>query len=631
MMKSSFSAVGISVAVHAIVLIAMAMVQMNILEVQPEIALETVFEEERVQEEFSKELEMATEIAETMNVISGGVVSTQIGGSGAPAVAQEKIEQSETFDEPDVQLNVAAMSIPGLNEIGTDLGEAEISGDIGQPVAGYGAALGRITQELLRLMREQRCHVVWLFDESESMKDDQQEISRQFHKVYEELGIAQKQDKNLRQTEKVLLTSIIGFGKGLHPLTKEPTADISEIRAAIDKVGVDDSGDENMCQSIIAAIKEYEVRARRQDRRLVVVVVSDESPTDDEAVEETIRMAQRSRAPVYILGREAIFGYPYARLTWRDPQYGLTHWIRIERGPETAFPEALQYDGLHARWDSFSSGFGPYSQVRLAKESGGIFFVLPSEEQNLAGAGAHEKRKFDFLAMKEYQPLLLPRREYAEARDRSEFRRRIWEVILLLNPHLDPKLNIAVHHYPLEPNEFRAYAGKEFQKVARAMTQLTKAVAVLKDVEPLRDKEASRRWRANYDLILAQCLSYRMLLFQYMLAVDHHAREMPKPKDPKANEWRVGRRKQSLEPTDEQFADIKKLFNIKVSKEEYLAELKAQEKQALERYAFVEEEHPGTPWQRRAQHERTQGFGIHFYDFFYDPRYRKPDIKIPKF
>lgn len=629
--KSSFSAVGVSVVVHALMLIGLAMFQLNLMQNQPEVELETVFEDERVQEEFSKDLEVATEIAETPNLVAGGIVATQVGGSGAPAVAQQKIEQSESFEEPMVELNVGQISVPGLTDIGTDLGEAEISGDIGQPVEGYGAALSRITQELTRLMREQKVLVVWLFDESFSLKDDQQEISAEFHKVYEELGIVQKQTAKARGNEEILQTAIFGFGRSVHKLTPEPTSNIAKIRAAIDQIAVDESGEENMCQSITAVIKEYDARAKKTSRRLVVVVVSDESPSDDTAVEDTIRIAQRAKSPIYILGREAIFGYPFARIVWQDPKYNLNHWVQINRGPETAYPEALQFDGFHARWDSFSSGFGPYAQVRISKESGGIFFVLPGEEENLTGVGANEKRKFDFLAMKEYQPLLLSRREYAETRQRSKFRSSLWDIITMLDPRSDSQLNIAVHHYPLEAEPFREYASKEFAKVTRTVTLLSQAVERLEEIKPLRDREDSQRWRANYDLIVAQCLSYRVRLFEYMLAVDLQVRDMPSPKDPKSNEWRVARNNTFMLPDDRQFEDIKKLFGIKATKDEYLAQVEEQKQRAIDQYIFVEKEHPGTPWQRRAEHERRMGFGVAFFDHFHDPRYRTEKFDIPKF
>ena len=272
--------------------------------------------------------------------------------------------------------------------------------------------------------------------------------------MYEELGIQQRKDDVLRDQDQVLLTAICSFGKGLNYLTKKPTTDVNEIRQAIDRIPIDESGDENMCSAIETVINKYKSQARGQKRRMVVIIVSDESPSDSgdmnfdsQALENAIKQCEDTRTPAYVLGREAIFGYPFARIHWTDPVYNLRHWVRINRGPETGYPECLQWNGLHSRWDSFSSGFGPYSQVRLCKETGGIFFMLPGEEENLAGAGAHEERKFAALAMKEYEPLLLARRDYAESRARSKYRTGLWEIIVATNAHKIGELNMRVHHY----------------------------------------------------------------------------------------------------------------------------------------------------------------------------------------
>lgn len=633
MSKGSFSSIGVSVGVHIVLLGALAMIQMNLLDDQPDVIVETVFDDERQQEEFTKELETETEISETKNIQTGGVVSTQVGGSGAPAVQQTKIDQSETLQDPQIKVNIGSIDLPGEDSLSNDLGVGAVTGATGEMVEGYGAALSRLTQELIRLMRQQKVLVVWLFDESESMKDDQKELAQKFHKVYEELGIQQKTDKELKKSQEVLWTSILGFGSKVNTLTPKPTAKVNEIRAAIDKIAVDETGEENMCQSISWVLDNFGTLANRSKRRLVIVVVSDESPSDDTKVEDAITKSQRFNAPVYILGREAIFGYPYARYRWVDPEFGLTHWVWIDRGPETAFPECLQYDGLHARHDSFPSGFGPYSQVRIVKETGGIYFVLPGEEQNLTGAGANDKRKFDSLAMKEYTPLLLPRREYEASRNASKFRSKIWDIIVMLNPHIHKELNISHWHYPIELEAFRARGIQDVAKAVNAFTKLGQSLDMLEAIRPLRDKESSQRWRANYDLIVAQCLTYRVRLFQFMLAMDQHGRDFPKPSDPKHNRWHVSYRKEKMVPDDEQFRRMKGFFKIKESREEFLKTLQDAEDRSNQLYAFVESEHPGTPWARRVAYERSLGYGMKFHSSFWDPRYANlgKKIKVPKF
>ena len=630
--SANFSAIGTSTVVHVVLLAALGMIHYNLQETQPEVVLETVFDDEREQEEFTRDLETDTEIAETQNFMAGGAVSTAVGGSGAPAVAQQKIEQSETLQEIDFAVNATNIDLPGVETIGQELGVGEVNGEVGAVVDGYGAALSRLTQELIRLMRQQKVMVVWLFDESESMRDDQKEIAQKFHKVYEELDIQTRSDKTLKQTDEVLMTSILSFGASTHELTRKPTTDIRQVKEAIDAISVDESGDEYMCKAIIQAVNKYFKQAVSQKRQLIVVVVSDESPTDDGMIEDTVQVCEKSRTPVYILGRESVFGYPKARIKWVDSIFSLTHHAWINRGPETAFPECLQWNGLHPRHDSQSSGFGPYSQVRLCKETGGIFFMLPGEEDNLIGRpDLLDERKYAALAMKEYEPLLLARKDYADARNKSRFRTALWDVIVGLNPNLDKKLSMKTWHFSIDNAEFKKQGLREFEKAAYSMRQLDKALKLLDDVRELRAKEDSQRWRACYDLISAQCVAYRVRLFQYMLTLDDHASANRKPADPKHNRWDIRwTRKKPKEPTDEQFKRIKSAFGFKGDKTAYLAMLDAERQKASAAFDRVSQEHQGTPWDSRSQYDKNRGYEYEFRSHFWNPKYAEVGKKIPQ-
>ena len=619
----TFSAFGVSVVVHAALLSAMWMIKINLIDEPPDIAVESIFDENRTPQEITQELDPNTDLAESMSAVSGGVVSTTAGTSNAQPKAQVRVETSQQLKDPVLTVNPGTISIPGDDTLDQDLGKGQTKGEVGAVVDGYGAALHRITQELRRLMRVEKVLVVWLFDESESMKDDQAEIRKNFHKVYEDLGLVERKDAAVRKKGgDVLLTAVVGFGSGYHPLTRKPTADVKEIRAAITRIPIDTTGREDMCRAVATSIDRYHRMAARSKRKLAIIVVSDESGDDGKFLEPTIDKARRAKSPVYILGRESIFGYPYARIRWKDPKYGLWHWVRINRGPETVLPECLQWDGLHSRWDNSNAGFGPYVQVRLARESNGIFFVLPGEEENLSGRAAlNERRKFRFLDMKEYQPLLLSEREYVTRRGRSKFRTQIWNVIRRLNPYLDKQLNIRELYYSIEPAKFRSEAAGEFSKAVRAMQLDNEAIRILEKIGPLRAKEDSQRWRAAYDLAYAQVLSYRVRLFQYLLALDQHAKKAPRPKKKSSNVWNVGRHPAMLPP------DPQEVKKTKVN----IDELKNQEVKARNLYQFVIKEHPGTPWARRAAYELSHGFGMFFYESFRDPKYDRKDIKIPNF
>jgi len=247
--------------------------------------------------------------------------------------------------------------------------------------------------------------------------------------------------------------------------------------------------------------------------------------------------------------------------------------------------------------------------------------MLPGDEENLSGAGANLNRKFEFLAMKQYQPLLLSRREYDTARKKSKFRTAIAEVVAVMNPLTDKKLEMKQIWYDFEPKKFRPQGLENASKALRAFGMLNVAIKKLESIKYLRDKEYSMRWRAAFDLCYAQCLAYRVRLFRFMLAVDSHLKNPPKPKNPKSNRWNATRTKKMLEPDEKQ----KKTTKVDMK------ELNKQLELAKAQFNLVKKKHPGTPWAQRANWDLGQGFGMYFQDTFRDPKYDDIKVKVPKF
>ncbi len=636
----------VSLAVHVVVVLVLMMIPLAIQATNSDLLLESIFTEDIPNEQIEQQLELETKPAETLNVIAGGAPSTAVGAAAQPASAPVNVQKANVLNEATVDApRVEAMVLSG-EVMATELGEGEITGEVGAMVEGYGDAMGVITQEITRMMRQSKVTVIWMFDESGSLEDDRKEIRENYMRVYDELNIVASQDKQLRRraANDQLLTVVASYGKDIHEWTPRPTADPEQVKAAIDKVPVDESGEENMCRSVARIINKYKASTATGKRKLAIIVVSDESGDDGDYVEQVIVAAKQAKSPVYVMGRESMFGYPVARQRWvyedKEADIKETFWLPIRRGPETAYPECLQWDGLHARWDGQPAGFGPYEQVRMARETGGIFFVLPGNEQNLVGRDVNLKRKYDFLAIREYTPLLLSREEYAIDRAKSPFRQTLWNVILRLNPldndilfetH-DPELNIRREHYPLLPAPFQQEAGRQAIKAAKAMLLINEALGYLEAVKPQRASEPSQRWRAGYDLAYAQLHIFRLRLFQFLLAMDAHASNMPKPANPKSNEWNFWRNKKTLVPDEDQFARLDKTFNIGMSRDEYLQMVVAEEKKAIELLNGVVAEHPGTPWAFRASREISDGFGYIVTDRLWDPSGRREEIArtLPK-
>ena len=631
-----------SVLVNGCFLLALSLllVQSTLPSLSEDVQLESLFTEELPQEEITRELDANTSAAVTLNYTGGGTSSTAVGASVQPTGRPVNVQKSAVMKEVGIRPVMTDFALPSDALIGAELGEGEITGEVGSMVEGYGAAMGIITQEIVRMMREQKVTLIWLFDESGSMEDDRKEIRENYLRVYEELGIATAQDEVLRRGSEPLLTVVASYGKDIHEHTLRPTADGAQIIAAIDKVQNDTSGQENLCQSIAAIIEKHQQSAIRGRRKLAVIVVSDESGDDGDHVETAVSAARAVKAPLYFLGRESMFGFPYSHQRWIDEPTGEHFWIRIRRGPETPYPECLQWNGLHSRWDVQSSGFGPYEQVRMARETGGIFFVLPGDEETLTGEGANDKRKYDFLSMREYQPNLDSRPEYVRDRASSEFRETIWQVISRLNPNdekllfqmHDPELNIQHELLPLELEAFRAEAIGQVNKAAKAMSLTVEAISLMENARSSGIREPSQRWRATYELATAQLYMFRLRLFQFLLAMDQHANSMPKPQDPKSNRWSFWWNSQSvIVPDEAQYKRLADHFGIKLTREEYLEMVKTEEAATIERLRAVITDHPGTPWARRAETEIGYGFGFLVREVIWNPsgRYNEAQTRVP--
>jgi hypothetical protein len=111
-----------------------------------------------------------------------------------------------------------------------------IGGDVSFSAEDVGTALDQIAREILRHLTQHKVTVVWLFDESESMKDDQRAIADRFDRVASALKV--NVDTGKKQAA-ALNHAIVGFGKNLHFELEKPTHDIDAIGRAITHLKID--------------------------------------------------------------------------------------------------------------------------------------------------------------------------------------------------------------------------------------------------------------------------------------------------------------------------------------------------------------------------------------------------------
>jgi hypothetical protein len=553
-----------------------------------------LIEDEPVEVELEKELPLV--IDPSLALFSAaprvGAAGDLQGSAGIPHLDSRVLEQADAeakLDEVNVEYPLA--SAPTFERLIEAVPDGDFKGDPRAIIDDYQQAMDRITQELMWKMDRGPVLVIWAFDQSGSMKDDQQEIRDRVHNVYVQLGLTGRERKGW------LTTSVVSYGEGFLTHTRRPTSDVAEIRSAIAAVPEDESGREFMCQAVGLAIAQHGDDARSTQHQMVLIVVTDESGEQEDNrqhLEQAIAEAKAARCTIYVLGRESVFGYPTAYMRWEHPQTHDIHWLPVDRGPETAFVEQLQTDGFRRRHDAFPSGFGPYEQCRMARETGGIFFLLPSLESSLVRG---EKRIYELEIMRPYRPDLRARLEALRDRERYPLRSVIWQCIYDLDPLQRPELGgqieMRVHFSPVF-DEFVRQARREQAKAQGYLTYLARVQKALEQGVRHREQEADPRWQANYDLIYAQLVAYQARMWEYGAALEAFIRKpkvvpLTKPPDLRLVHWNVTVRSPTRTKESQAYIDkASALFRLTI------------------------ENHPGTPWAARAHAELQRGFGVDF-------------------
>ncbi|MEO6810385.1 MAG: vWA domain-containing protein, partial [Isosphaeraceae bacterium] len=569
-------------------------------------------------------------VGETITVASvGGGLGTGSGPpSATPSVSGIRSNVGERTSLPSIhtvsKLSGLAM-LPSAAKIDLDLGagmskgggngsgRSGVAGDVTFETSGYGQALDQLAREILRHLSKHKLTVVWLFDESGSMKDDQQVVKDKFDTITSQLTLNQD---NQQKSSGALNHAIVGFGKDMHFEQRKPTADINNIRKAIDRLRVDESGVENVLTAIQKVISEYG-RFITKDRRLLIVLVTDESGDDGGYVEEARQLAVARGVPVYVVGRQSLFGYSTAHLLYVDPVTKDHYWPAITRGPETAGHESLQFDGLHTRWDEQPSGFAPYELARLAKDTGGIYFLLPSEENMRV---RKREKAYSISVLKEYVPDYESRVAYNERRQKSVLRRSLFEIIQFTDPKGKTADTTFVHRreYPIDLPSLAQAVLAEGPKVQVRLKKLVDIEKKVRSLEKYRAKEPEKRWQAHYDLMLAQVVTYQVKAYEYLACLDEMVAMMKKGK---------------LKPKATPGPDRQVVWVIDHSKDRKAPKEETEKgyKEAERLLKLVIERHPKTPWADLAQDEINRGFGAQRNEWVHNPKYDERAKLVPKY
>ncbi len=539
----------------------------------------------------------------------GGMVVAAAFGSGAPSATPRfrgtgKRGINEGNSLPNFKIE--GMGGSPLNMLpaapAADLyGGGKIAGDPVFDVQEIGVALDQLAREILRHLKDHKLTVVWLFDESISMQDDQRTILEKFDRVSSELN------KNIEPGKKAsgaLNHAIVGFGQSIDFVLKKPTLEIDEIGRAIKKLRTDMSGVENTMQAITQTIDAYAGMIGK-DRKMLLILVTDESGDDGADIEEARQALKKHKVPLYVIGRQSLFGYQFAHHRYVDPVTKDVYHPVIHRGPETADVEIYQWDGLYDRWDEQPSGFAPWELARLTKDSGGIYFLLPSEEFMRV---RQREQAYSIVQLKEYIPEYDNRMVYVQNRTASELRRSLYQVIT------ETKGFIYRREFSIDPGELVQAAIQEGDKATEKLNLLLKVQDHLEKLRNLRDREPERRWQAHYDLMLAQTVAFQVIAFEYRALMAQIIQKQPVP---------------SKLPTP----DLAITFVVDHAKEP-LAAKNLTAKKYVEAKRLLEDviaKHPKTPWADLAQDTLDRGFSVKLNEWHHTPKYAERAQFVPKY
>ncbi|QDV74937.1 vWA domain-containing protein [Botrimarina mediterranea] len=558
-------------------------------------------------------LDDAFRVSEELSIDIGALSDGGVGDAAAsapleavvPEVALDLQALTELGQIPTLEASTPSLSSPDPNSNTLVIGVGAVG------TTGSEGAIDWLTGAILQSLEQSPTVVVWLFDRSESLTAQREEIVRRFDRVYEELGVAATRGAEgfdaAEEDEAPLLTSIVAFGEGVEFVTRKPTADIEAIKEAVRSIEPDESGAENVFGAVLSAAERHKrYRLQRPRRNVMLVVVTDEAGDDFANIDRAVAYCRKMQMPVYAVGAPAPFGRreTYVRYVDPDPKYDQTpQYLPVQQGPETLFPERLRlgsfagddYDGT-----ILDSGFGPYALTRLTRETNGSFiavhpFRVDAGRANRRGADDTMVARLDYFfdqrVMRRYLPDYVPTTEYQKRVSRNGAKRALVEASAMA---WTEKLENVRRDFPkLDEAQFAEDLSNAQRAAAILEPKLAQLVTTLRRGEADRPKIDDPRWQAGYDLALGQALAAKVRAEGYnaMLALA----------------------KQGLSFTSEK----KDTWVIRPAEEISTGSLDQREAEDAIRYLKrVVAEHEGTPWAFLAQRELSTPLGWKWNDEF---------------
>ncbi|MHC4884269.1 MAG: vWA domain-containing protein [Planctomycetota bacterium] len=415
-------------------------------------------EKEEEPEEDKPEEEIINEVvAETASPVSSEVVSDVVIETDVTVETDVSVEESEDVvgdpseDEIADADDEAAPSLMGIK------GRFSAKNGVG---SGFRGGFGKIGRGLRGMIGgggggggSRGLCLVWLLDQSGSMKDDQEQLAKQARDI---------QDLLTDGGRKKMLSGVVTFGQSW-AITQPLTSKASRITDAILNVEIDKSGVENTNQAVIYTCEE--IMAKKRGWTKVIVLLSDESCSDqrgrynDKKVEEDVKLKlsglsskanlmdlsvaslAKTKTRLFVIGKESPF---QQRSVWEPyiDEEGKRWILSASRGPETPEMEVplanavrMDHHNRGSMVDNYvKSGYGVYDMAYLAKASRGAYFILDtSDGAAKRPLSASERARFPFKmcwgVMDKYKPLMVARSDYKNALFKSGKQgKKLWQL-----------------------------------------------------------------------------------------------------------------------------------------------------------------------------------------------------------
>lgn len=593
----------ISVVVHLAVLLVFSVLVLHTTSNQITLTVQSVDvpEEEELPEEFFFSKNPTEAI---------GANSVQ-GVDAAMAVAPNFSEISDVsfeIERPDEQAIVEVDQSLDLPTGPQAMENLAVKGAAGVGTTGAEGAIDRITHEIILSLEQRKTLVVWLFDQSGSLRPQREGINERFERIYKELGVIRDSGEEAfaKHGNDALLSSVVAFGGQVNFVVEKPTTDVAAIQEAVANIPDDPSGVEMTFTAIGMAVDKYkDYRLGRYAggaRNVMIVVFTDEVGDDGPRLEPCLAICKRYGVPVYVVGVPAPFGRKDAPVKYvdPDPQYDQSvQWIPVAQGPESLRPERLKLflPGVRGRDDELEyldSGFGPWALTRLCYETGGIYFAVHANRNaaqqfvnrnETAVMAAPISRFFDPAVMRSYRPDYVSEQEYLKALAENKAKAALVAAAEMswLSPMEAPQTRFVMVDEGRAKNQMT-----EAQKAAaRLEPKLLELYTVLKAGEADRAKLIAPRWQAGYDLALGSVAAARARAEGYniVLAKLKNGRRFENKDN---NTW-------ELQPSNENIEGGSQIEKLAAEAQKYLQR--------------VVEEHPGTPWALLAEHDLKTPMG----------------------